>query len=271
MVSWVPARQLPRRKGGGGRPERSERDEGENGRGARSCPAASSPAPKWGASATKARTGGAPAPVLLRRPQLPNGVRPLQSFFVVPSPLVSFAPHPRFGAPAPVLFRRPQPARFAPLHSTPSLRSLARSHAPHGAPVVGSRDGSEPLLPGSVPHLQLDLLVVHGDVLDLEVDADGRDVGRREGGVGEAQEEARLAHAGVADEQQLHQVVILLPRGSRGGHGKGSGGGEGGRIGSGGGGGGGWGGRRSRRGREGAGVRYFGRYFGQVEVQAGIR
>ena len=41
----------------------------------------------------------------------------------------------------------------------------------HGSLVVGLRDGAEPLLASSVPHLQLHALLVHVDLLDFEVNA----------------------------------------------------------------------------------------------------
>jgi len=41
-----------------------------------------------------------------------------------------------------------------------------------------------------------------------EVDADGGDVGLGVGVVGEPQQQARLADTGVADEQQLEEVVV---------------------------------------------------------------
>lgn len=63
------------------------------------------------------------------------------------------------------------------------------------------------------PDLQFDPLVLPEDRLDLEVDADGGDEGRGEGVVGVTEEEARLAHARVADDEQLEHVVKVLVRG----------------------------------------------------------
>lgn len=51
----------------------------------------------------------------------------------------------------------------------------------HGTAIVGCRDGSESLLASSVPYLQLHPLAIQLDGPDLEVDADGRDEGGREG------------------------------------------------------------------------------------------
>jgi hypothetical protein len=61
---------------------------------------------------------------------------------------------------------------------------------------------------GRVPDLQFDALAVQLDRLDLEVDADGGDERRRERVVAESQQEAGLAHAAVADQQQLDQEVV---------------------------------------------------------------
>ena len=55
-------------------------------------------------------------------------------------------------------------------------------------------------------------LSVDLDGPDLEVHADGGDVVPREGVVGEADEEGALADAGVADDEQLEQVVVVLVR-----------------------------------------------------------
>jgi len=50
------------------------------------------------------------------------------------------------------------------------------------------------------------------DRLDLEVHADGRGEVLLEGIVGEAEQDGRLAHARVADEQYLEDVVELAAR-----------------------------------------------------------
>lgn len=81
---------------------------------------------------------------------------------------------------------------------TPLIRNIINQQYAHGAPVVRRRDGAEPFLPRGVPYLQLDALAVELDGADLEVDADGRDEGGREGVFAEAQEAAGFAHAGVA-------------------------------------------------------------------------
>ena len=61
------------------------------------------------------------------------------------------------------------------------------------AAVVGRRDGAEALLSRRIPDLQLDGLGIQLDGTDLEVDADGGDVGLGIGVVGEAQQQTRLA------------------------------------------------------------------------------
>ena len=51
------------------------------------------------------------------------------------------------------------------------VRDVVDEHDAHGAPVVGGRDGPEPLLPRRVPNLQFDFLPIQLDRPDLEVDA----------------------------------------------------------------------------------------------------
>ena len=63
-------------------------------------------------------------------------------------------------------------------------------------------------------HLKSHLLPLPLDLdgPDLEVDPDGGDVVPREGVVCEADEEGALAHARVADDEQLEEVVVVLVR-----------------------------------------------------------
>eukprot|EP00968_Pinguiococcus_pyrenoidosus_P020958 scaffold2623_cov250-Pinguiococcus_pyrenoidosus.AAC.1 len=63
--------------------------------------------------------------------------------------------------------------------------------------TVERRGWVSPLLPRSIPHLQLDSLVVHADVLDLEVDADCGDERGGERVVRVAQEQTRFPLGGV--------------------------------------------------------------------------
>lgn len=78
-----------------------------------------------------------------------------------------------------------------------------------GPAVVRGGDGAEALLAGGVPNLELDGLAIELDGADLEVDADGGDVRFRVGVVGETEEKARLADAGVSDEQELEEVIAV--------------------------------------------------------------
>ena len=73
---------------------------------------------------------------------------------------------------------------------------------------VRCRDGAKTLLPRSIPNLQLDSLAVDFHVLDLEVDSDGGDERWGEGVVSVTQQQARFAHAGVSDHEQLDLHVI---------------------------------------------------------------
>jgi hypothetical protein len=55
--------------------------------------------------------------------------------------------------------------------------------------------------------LQLDCLRVQVDRADFKVHADGGDVTLCVGVVGESQQQTGLSHAGVADKQQLEEVI----------------------------------------------------------------
>ena len=72
---------------------------------------------------------------------------------------------------------------------------------------VSVREGARPLL-------QLDGLAVELDRADLEVNADGGDMALGVRVVGEAQQQAGLAHARVADQHKLEDVVVLLRHGA---------------------------------------------------------
>lgn len=80
----------------------------------------------------------------------------------------------------------------------------------HGSPVVGRGDRSVAFLSCRVPYLQLDPLVVAVDGLDLEVNAHGADEGGSEGVICVAEQEGCLAHAAIANEQELEHVVEVL-------------------------------------------------------------
>lgn len=62
----------------------------------------------------------------------------------------------------------------------PFICNVVDQQNAHSASVVGRGDGPETLLPGGIPYLQLHALAVELNRPDLEVDADGRDEGRRE-------------------------------------------------------------------------------------------
>ena len=84
------------------------------------------------------------------------------------------------------------------------IRNIIHQQYAHRASVVRRRDCPEALLPGGVPYLQLDALAVQLDRPDLEVDAYGRDERGGEGVFAEAEQAARLANAGVADQKELY-------------------------------------------------------------------
>eukprot|EP00429_Kryptoperidinium_foliaceum_P114298 CAMPEP_0176317086 /NCGR_PEP_ID=MMETSP0121_2-20121125/69064_1 /TAXON_ID=160619 /ORGANISM="Kryptoperidinium foliaceum, Strain CCMP 1326" /LENGTH=264 /DNA_ID=CAMNT_0017659311 /DNA_START=231 /DNA_END=1022 /DNA_ORIENTATION=- len=76
------------------------------------------------------------------------------------------------------------------------------------AAVVAAGDGAEALLPSCVPDLQPAHLAVEVQRANLEVHADGAHVLLGVRAVGESEEEAGLPDAGVADEQDLEEVVV---------------------------------------------------------------
>ena len=77
---------------------------------------------------------------------------------------------------------------------------------PRGTPVVTSRDAPEALLPRRVPDLQLYLLSVDGHHAGTELHTNSQVVHRLKPLVGELQEQARFAHARVADNDVLEEV-----------------------------------------------------------------
>ena len=91
----------------------------------------------------------------------------------------------------------------------------ARRHVEHddGAlalDVVAVPKTAEALLARRVPDRQLHRLAAQLHRLHLEVDADRRGEVLLERVVGEAEEDRRLADAGVADEEDLEEVVVIL-------------------------------------------------------------
>ena len=90
------------------------------------------------------------------------------------------------------------------------LRDVVDQQGPDGAAVVGAGDRTVPLLPRGVPDLRLDGLAVDGDRARRELDADGRLGLEAELVAGEAREEVGLAYSGVADQDDLEEVVVAL-------------------------------------------------------------
>lgn len=83
----------------------------------------------------------------------------------------------------------------------------------HCAPVVRRCNRPEPLLPRSIPYLQLHPLPVELDSPDLEVYSDCSDEGRCEGVLAEAQQAARFPYARVANEEELDkEIIVACPR-----------------------------------------------------------
>ena len=78
----------------------------------------------------------------------------------------------------------------------------------HGAAVVSGGDAAKPLCAGGVPDLQFAALVIDFDSADLEVDADGVNIGWISI-VREAEQQVALARALVSYYQQLDEVVII--------------------------------------------------------------
>eukprot|EP00327_Prymnesium_parvum_P021526 CAMPEP_0113273928 /NCGR_PEP_ID=MMETSP0008_2-20120614/24120_1 /TAXON_ID=97485 /ORGANISM="Prymnesium parvum" /LENGTH=202 /DNA_ID=CAMNT_0000123493 /DNA_START=423 /DNA_END=1031 /DNA_ORIENTATION=+ /assembly_acc=CAM_ASM_000153 len=100
--------------------------------------------------------------------------------------------------------------RQPPLHVVEGLQA---GHVVHNdnavrAAVVGAADRAEALLARRVPDLQLDRLSIQLYRADLEVHADGGDVAVCPFVIRKSQQEARLAHTRVADEDEDEEVVV---------------------------------------------------------------
>lgn len=80
------------------------------------------------------------------------------------------------------------------------------------APVKDLRDRLERLLPGSVPDLQLEYLLLDSHQESAELHAHGDLVVLHELVGGESVEQARLADCAVANDNEFEQVVLLLHR-----------------------------------------------------------
>lgn len=70
------------------------------------------------------------------------------------------------------------------------IRDIVNQQNSHGATIICRRDSAEAFLARRVPNLQLNAFAVELDGADLEVDADGRDEGRGEAVLAEAQQAA---------------------------------------------------------------------------------
>mmetsp|Transcript_104983 Transcript_104983/g.338542 ORF Transcript_104983/g.338542 Transcript_104983/m.338542 type:complete len:217 (-) Transcript_104983:32-682(-) len=95
----------------------------------------------------------------------------------------------------------------------------------HCRPVVRRRDRTEALLPGGVPDLEPKLPAVALNRLPLEVHTDGQDKVGVKAAITEAHQERGLAYCGVAQQQQLHEMVVV--GGGRSTHGSSAGDGKG--------------------------------------------
>lgn len=90
------------------------------------------------------------------------------------------------------------------------LGDVVNEEGADGAAVVGRGDGAVALLPGGVPDLGLDGLALGLDGLGGELDADGRFGLEVELVAGEPREEVGLTDTGVADEDDLEQVIVFF-------------------------------------------------------------
>jgi len=86
---------------------------------------------------------------------------------------------------------------------------IEHDHDAVGAAIVAGGDGPEALLAGSIPHLELDVLLVDLHVVDLEVDADGGDEVCIKLVVHETRQQCALADTALADHQNLELVIRL--------------------------------------------------------------
>jgi len=90
-----------------------------------------------------------------------------------------------------------------------SPRDVVYEQRTRRTPVVASCDAAEALLSRGVPNLQFDLLSVDCDEPRSKLDADGEVVHWLKALVCELQEEARLADAGVSDDDVLEEVLRM--------------------------------------------------------------
>lgn len=68
-------------------------------------------------------------------------------------------------------------------------------------------DGPETFLAGGIPNLQLDGLAVQLNGADFEVHADGGNIRLGVRVIRKSEQQARFAHARIANQEQLEQVI----------------------------------------------------------------
>jgi len=92
------------------------------------------------------------------------------------------------------------------------IRHVINQDHAMGATIIAARDCPEPFLSGGIPNLHLDdlALKVHGP--DLEVDANGGNEVLGEGVIGKTKQEGGLAHATVANHQNLEKMIVVTHR-----------------------------------------------------------
>lgn len=87
---------------------------------------------------------------------------------------------------------------------------IVDKESPDGTSIVRSGNGSEILLAGRVPDLQFDALISNGDGFSSELDSDGDVVGCSSFVLDELQHDAWFAYAGVSDDDEFKQVVVIV-------------------------------------------------------------
>ena len=89
-----------------------------------------------------------------------------------------------------------------------SIRHVVHQKNSLGTAEVRGGDGAEAFLSGRIPNLKLDALVVHFNVLDLEIDSDGGDEGGGKRVVGVTKEETGFPDSTIANHEQLALHVV---------------------------------------------------------------
>jgi len=80
----------------------------------------------------------------------------------------------------------------------------------NGASVVGASNGPEVLLAGSVPDLQLDILILDGNGFGTEFDSNSDVVSGTGLAFDELEDDAGFTNSGVSDDYELEKVVIRI-------------------------------------------------------------